>query len=208
MKFKRIHLIALCAFGLPGLALSLPAAAGCYAGGTEAPRPQSQRTAPAAPQWVRTAFRPVADDDDDRASIVGLWKFEMISQNTATYTNPMPDGSLIDFGTAAWHSDGTELMNSGIRNPADGDFCQGVWDRAGRSTYVLNHYALAYSNGTYTGPVNIRERVTVDASGRHFSGWFTLVAYLASVTAGHEFDQNAPLVTITGTITATRVTTN
>ena len=207
MKFKRVHLIALCTFGLPGLALSIPANAGCYAGAPDAPRPQPQRAAPGVPQWVRTGFLPVAEEDSDHA-IVGLWKIEMMSQNTASHTNPMPDGTLIDFGTAAWHSDGTELMNSGIRNPADGDFCQGVWDRVGHSTFILNHYALAYSAGAYTGPVNIRERVTVDASGRHFSGWFTLVAYLASVTAGHEFDQGTPLVTITGTITGTRITAN
>src|SRR5689334_7273581 len=38
-------------------------------------------------------------DQDEHASIVGLWKFEMLSKSTSTNTNPMPDGTLIDFGT-------------------------------------------------------------------------------------------------------------
>jgi hypothetical protein len=139
-------------------------------------------------------------------AIVGLWKFEMISKSTPTHTNPMPDGTLIDFGTAAWHGDGTEFQTSGIRHPSDGDVCQGVWQQVGESTFALNHYALAWTNGTYTGPVNIRARVTVDPTGRRYSGQFVTVVYLASATAGHEFDENTVLATITGTFTATRVT--
>jgi hypothetical protein len=164
------------------------------------------------PGFITAVYHPSSNDgwltpvSDENAAIVGLWKFEMLAKSTATHTNPMPDGVLIDFGTAAWHSDGTELMNSGARNPADGDFCQGVWAKLSASTFVLNHIALAWTNGTYTGPVRIRERVTVDASGRHFSGAFRVVQYLATVTPGHEFDQNTALVTITGTITGTRIT--
>jgi hypothetical protein len=76
------------------------------------------------------------------------------------------------------------------------------------STFILNHYALAWTNGTYTGPANITERVTVDRKGRNFSGTFKLVQYLATVTPGHEFDQSTALVSITGTITGIRVTAN
>lgn len=151
------------------------------------------------------AFLRVSDRDSGR-TIVGLWKFEMISKSTATHKNPMPDGTLIDFGTAAWHADGTEIQMSGIRNPSDGDVCQGVWQRVGDSTFVLNHYALAWTNGTYTGPVNIRAEVTVDRSGNRYSGMFATVVYLASTVKGHEFDQNTVLASITGTFTATRVT--
>ena len=97
---------------------------------------------------------------------------------------------------------------SGIRNPSDGDVCQGVWQRVGYRTFVLNHYALAWTNGTYTGPVNIRARVTVDPSGSHYSGMFVTAVYLATPTQGHEFDQSTVLATITGTFTATRVTLN
>ena len=130
----------------------------------------------------------------------------MIAQSTPTHTNPMPDGTLIDFGTAAWHADGTEFQTSGIRNPADGDVCQGVWQQVDDATFVLNHYALAWTNGTYTGPANIRARVTVDSTGNHYSGVFATVVYLATPVAGHEFDQNTVLASITGTFKATRVT--
>ncbi len=168
---------------------------------------------PSAPGLMAAVYRPdglpaggFIQVHDRDPSIIGLWKFEMLSKSTRANTNPMPDGTLIDFGTAAWHGDGTELMNSGIRNPADNDICQGAWEQAGPSTFVLNHFALAWTSGSYTGPVNIRERVTVDPSGRHFLGSFTIVAYLASVTQGHEFDQTQTLVSITGSVTGTRVT--
>ena len=147
-------------------------------------------------------------DDRSDAAIVGLWKFEMIAKSTPQHTNPMPDGTLIDFGTAVWHADGTELQTSGIRNPSDGDICQGVWTRIGPSTFLLNHYALAWTNGTYTGPVNIRAIVKVDANGDRYSGGFQTDVYLASVAVGHEFDETTKLVTITGSFTETRVTIN
>jgi hypothetical protein len=145
-------------------------------------------------------------DSDERPAIVGLWKFEMLSKSTPKNTNPMPDGTLIDFGTAAWHADGTEFQTSGMRNPSDGDVCQGVWEQVDDSTFVLNHIALAWTDGTYTGPANIRARVTVDGTGNRYSGHFVTVVHLATATPGHEFDEATVLATITGTFTATRVT--
>lgn len=144
------------------------------------------------------------DKSDDNAAIVGLWEFEQISMSTPTNTNPMPDGTLIDFGTAAWHGDGTELMNSGARNPADGDFCQGVWTKVGKNTFALRHIALGWSNGTYLGPAIIDELVTVDQSGNAFSGTFQITQYLATATQGHEFDETTVLVNITGNMTGVR----
>jgi len=81
-----------------------------------------------------------------------------------------------------------------------------VWQRVGDGTFVLNHYALAWTNGTYTGPVNIRARVTIDPSGNQYSGVFVTVVYLATPVAGHEFDQSTVLASITGTFAAKRVT--
>lgn len=137
--------------------------------------------------------------------IVGLWKFEMLAKSTPTNKNPMPDGALVDFGTQAWHADGTELLNSGSRNPADGNFCQGVWEQIGAATFKLNHLPLAWAGGAYIGPVKLTAVVTVDRSGNRFSGLFSQTLYQASPTPGHEFDQSTPVVTITGTITATRI---
>ena len=199
--------LALIALGGSGLAQA------CAAPGPAAPAAPRTTTLPGLfPAVYRPdaaapgGFISVHDEGDFRTSIVGLWKFEMLAKSTRTNTNPMPDGVVIDFGTTAWHSDGTELMNSGIRNPADNDICQGTWEQVGPSTFALNHFALAWTGGSYTGPVNIRERVTVDPSGRRFTGTFTIVAYLATVTAGHEFDLTTPLASITGTLTGSRIT--
>jgi len=139
-------------------------------------------------------------------AIVGLWKFEMLAKSTPINKNPMPDGALVDFGTQAWHSDGTELLNSGIRNPADGDFCQGVWEEVGPSTFKLNHMPLAWMGGAYLGPVQLHMTVTVDSSGNRFWGVFSETVYQASPTPGQEFDESVAVVTITGTITGSRVT--
>jgi hypothetical protein len=164
--------------------------------------PEAPGAAPA--RLTPAVFLQTADEED--AAIVGLWKFEMLSKSTALNKNPMPDGTLLDFGTTAWHSDGTELLNSGGRNPTDGDFCQGVWAQLGPSTFKLTHMPLAWAGGSYLGPAKIQMVVTVDSTHAHFNGWFVLTQYSASPTQGHEFDESVPLVTLTGTISATRLT--
>jgi len=41
-----------------------------------------------------------------------------------TVHNPsIPDGAQLDFGYTQWHSDGTELMNSGGHAANTGNFC-------------------------------------------------------------------------------------
>jgi hypothetical protein len=139
------------------------------------------------------AFLHISDRDEP---IVGLWKFKMIAKNN----KGIPDGAEIDFGYAAWHSDGTELMNSGSRPPMTGDFCQGVWERVDERTFKLNHFALAWdSTGTvFVGPANILEQVVVDESRRHFSGVFSLTQYST--------DEKTVLAHVVGVITADRVT--
>lgn len=204
MGKSRITFAALLMAGAAALGLSGTSHAGCAPGKWSDAR-QAAPTPGTAMSIAAGHFIQVSDRESAR-TIVGLWKFEMISKSTAKHTNPMPDGTLIDFGTAAWHADGTEIQMSGIRNPSDGDVCQGVWQRIGNGTFVLNHYALAWTNGTYTGPVNIRARVTVNPSGNRYSGVFVTIVYLASSVQGHEFDQTTVLATITGTFTATRVT--
>jgi hypothetical protein len=138
------------------------------------------------------------DDDDghheeDRdASIVGLWKFSFVALGNSQNPFPFdpPDGATLDAGYAQWHSDRTEIMNSG-RDPATGSFCLGVWKRIGKSQYKLNHIALSWdatgqscspsqqpgATGCFQGPVNIREVVTVDPSGNHYEGVVTLDQY-------------------------------
>ena len=74
-----------------------------------------------------------SDRDSNQPAIVGLWKF--------AFTATTPFSGPFDAGYVQWHSDGTELMNSG-RAPTTGSFCMGVWKQTGRSTYKLNHFAF------------------------------------------------------------------
>jgi hypothetical protein len=137
-------------------------------------------TAPVQPQLrpgqTETKFRSglllvsnhYSGPEGDNASIVGLWKIKFL----------LADGSVFDDGYATWHSDGTELMNSG-RAPMTGSFCMGAWKQTNDDTYRLNHFALSWdpSGTTFVGPANIRETITVDPSGKTYKGRFTLNQY-------------------------------
>jgi hypothetical protein len=116
----------------------------------------------------------------------------------------IPD-TVIDNALIVWHSDKTEIMNSG-RPPQDGDFCLGVWERAGGSRYRVNHFAWGGNEfpntssngiGAPAGPTHIVEEVTLSPDGNHYSGTFTLDAYDTSGNISPSF---------TGEITGTRVT--
>lgn len=161
---------------------------------------QQQQSGQGQARFISTAFLPVWDQDADDASVVGLWKFAFVAKGNTGPTAP-PDGAPIDAGYVTWHSDGTELMNSG-RPPISGDFCMGVWKQIGPSTFKLNHFALAWdSTGTvFVGPANIRETVTVSPSRNSYSGTFTLIQYAT--------DETTVLANIKGTVTATRITVN
>jgi hypothetical protein len=119
---------------------------------------------------MQAAYRPArfvlaSDKDPAGASIVGLW--------AVTFT---VGGTMVDWGYAQWHSDGTEIMNSGGRAPATQNFCLGVWEKTGNSSYKLNHVALSYdaATGALNGIVSVREWVTVDHTGNNYQGNFTI----------------------------------
>jgi hypothetical protein len=141
--------------------------------------------------------------DHDQDSIVGMWKATFTAQG-----NPgqlPPDGAVIDSAFVQWHSDGTEIMNSG-RPAQDGNICLGVWERTGRSRYKLNHFALGNDTsnaptgiGNPAGPARILEDVTLSRDGNHYAGTFVLDAY---DPAGNH------VAHIVGQITATRITVN
>jgi len=155
----RSSFFALAAVGSLGLAA--PAAwAGC--GDTTAVAPAAWDQAPAHagdPRLIKTAVTGGAQ------SIVGLWDVKF-------YVG----GNLFDFGYAAWHDDGTEIMNSGGRSPASENFCLGVWRQTGAFQYHLNHYALSYdpATGVLNAKVTIKEDVTLGPGAQTFSGPFTL----------------------------------
>lgn len=125
-------------------------------------------THPVAASADQTAGSLFHQADYDQHSIVGLWSFTMT-----------PTAGPGDFGFQQWHSDGTELMNSGGRSPASENFCMGVWRPVGANRYHLNHVALSYDPGTgqLNARVNIKEDVSLDPSGNNYSGTFTLDVY-------------------------------
>ena len=149
----------------------------------------------AVPAVYRPGASPAASaaptaDTTDNETIVGLWEFRI-------------EGAPSDFGTQAWHADGTELMFSAGRNPAQGDVCQGVWRRIGPRTYSLNHIAMGWDPGFFGVRVHIHAVVTVDRGGNTYSGTYTANAYF--VTPAAPFDESAPIGGGSGTITGTRV---
>jgi hypothetical protein len=139
----------------------------------------------------------VADRDDSVDRIVGFWKTTFVSKGSPG----IPDGTVIDAGLVQWHSDGTEILNSGSRPPASSNFCLGIWKKTGRSHYTLNHFGLSWDTSTDSplGPAQIREEIELDHGGDSYSGTFTIDQYDVS---GHL------LVHIEGTVTATRITVN
>ena len=131
-----------------------------------------------------------------------MWKFTLTAQGNTGPGAP-PDGVPLDIGFTQWHSDGTEIINSG-RPPQDGSICLGVWEKTGKSRYTFNHFATGYDTanapsgiGNPTGPTHIVGDVMVSRDGKHYAGTFTLDAYDTS---------NTLIAHIVGVITATRIT--
>ncbi|HEY2395690.1 MAG TPA: hypothetical protein VGH81_06910 [Rudaea sp.] len=129
-----------------------------------------------------------------RGSITGMWRFAWTA----------PDGSPIDWVFRAWHTDGTEITNSGGRPAKNGSFCLGVWEQHG-GAYNLNHWAIAWGlppdfsdDSDLSGLVNIHETVSVDRSGNSMSGTVSLDFYAQDGTfMGHIVD---------GTVAGVRIT--
>jgi hypothetical protein len=199
MKATMKNINAMIGIGMLGACLAPQAYAGCSSLDLPSvPHAAPQTPAPAPPRagFVRVDYRSFANDfwGQDDAAIVGLWKIRFISKGTAG----VPDGTVLDDGYATWHSDGTELMNSS-RAPMTSNFCMGAWKQIGRSTFKLNHFALSWdpTGSTFIGPTNIRETVTVDASGNSYHGSFTITQY----------DVDGTTVTggASGTVTANRI---
>lgn len=207
-------------FVMAGSVFALTARADCgpYTGSGQRPMfAPSRRPVLRSAAYKQAAFTAAESDDDHDvdhgASIVGLWKFSFVSLGNSGNPFPLnpPDGTVLDAGYVQWHSDGTEIMNSG-RDPATGSFCLGVWKRTGRSKYKLNHFALSWdatgqscspsqqpgATGCFQGPTNIREEVTVDPAANHYAGTVTIDQYDPS---GQQL-----LFELKGTVSGDRIT--
>jgi hypothetical protein len=104
------------------------------------------KAAPAAKQppshFLQATYQParfvLVDNSPPGAAIVGLW-------HVVFTQDPQYGGKLSDDAYVEWHSDGTEIMNSGTHG--SGAFCMGVWAKTGDSTYTLKLYAQAFCAG-------------------------------------------------------------
>jgi hypothetical protein len=132
------------------------------------------------------------DEESDEQSLVGLWEFKWT-------------GFSVDWGTQAFHADGTEIMFSGGQNPETGDVCQGVWRKVGPHTYTLNHIAMGwFAPGAGFGVrVHIHATIKLDASGNSFTGHYRAAVY--TVSPADPFDESAPGPSGTGSMSGTRV---
>jgi hypothetical protein len=138
--------------------------------------------------------------DEPVASVVGMWHVTFTAKGNGS---ALPDGTPIDNAIAVWHSDRTEIMNSG-RPAQDGDFCLGVWEELGRCQFKVSHWAWMGNDttnpggiGKPAGPTHIVEEVTVSDDGKKFSGTFTLDAYDTSFKLAQH---------IAGVLEGTRIT--
>jgi hypothetical protein len=152
------------------LAIAAPAWAGC--GDVASKTPAKFDTGKAGDaQLIR-----VSNEQGNGPSIAGLWNVTFYQGNTST---------VFDYGYAAWHSDGTEIMNSATRTPSSENFCMGVWTQTGPLSFRLIHYALSYDPAAVTtqnpaglaAKVAITENVTLNGQGNAFAGSYSMVIY-------------------------------
>jgi hypothetical protein len=144
---------------------------------------------------------------DDAASlsstgaIVGLWAFKYTSRGNEA-TLGIPDGAPIDGGNTIFFADGNEVTYSGVRDPATGAVCLGVWKQTGEYSYELNHIGLSWDPTTHkpAGPAFIKQHITLAKDGKSYIGLFTINQL--------QPDGKTPALPaeIKGTIAATRVT--
>ena len=126
---------------------------------------------PEQARLISAALEPGPGHELISEDIVGLWHVKYVSEGS----QGIPDGTVIDAGYEQWHSDGTEILNSGGHAPITSNFCLGVWEKVEQSRYKLNHLAIAWNatGDQLIGPATIHEEVTVDPDHDHFSGTFT-----------------------------------
>jgi hypothetical protein len=208
MKISKQSLLTALVLSAAGFLTANSAYAGC---GDTLPmlKPNAWNLSTQAYPTLRSAsYRPAAEGQfllagyfPDEGGIVGMWRFQLVS----------PVAGVVDYGYAQWHSDGTEIQNSGVHAPDTSNFCLGVWQQVGPNKYQLNHFPLAWTGTTGGGGTNlpaaaIQLTETVKLTDNdHMTGTFTLTAYSWDGSDGFNVGSmlGSPLK---GTVTATRVT--
>jgi hypothetical protein len=155
---------------------------------------------------LRAGYQLGPGDPFSSPVIVGMWHVKFTATEVSNGV-PFGPGTEFDAGYQQWHSDGTEMLNSGGRPPSTSSFCMGVWSQTGLRTFKLNHFAISWApNGDRTGPTSIVEEVTVSPNGKTFSGQFTITDYLE--TDGSSGSSLSKQDVITGPISGTRIDVN
>jgi hypothetical protein len=209
MKISMRPVLGALLLSLAGFSLATSAQAGCDAVPSLL-KPNAWNPAQASPTLRSADYRPGAEgrflltgDEggwSDEMGIVGMWRFQLVT--------PGPNGDVVvDDGYAQWHSDGTEIQNSGLHSPITSNFCLGVWKQVGPRQYKLNHFPLAW-DAQGANPANaIQLTETVGLTDRdHMVGRFTLKVYVWTTPDSLNVAPGGPVATVTGTVTATRVT--
>ncbi len=203
LKNARKHAGKLSMLGVVLLtALSIPSArAGCgdpagFVGPFGFP---DRNLAPAARQKESLAAAYYGQQGNQTPSIVGMWKFQVVSTGNVSHNPSIPDGAAIDSGYSQWHADGTEFSVSAPHSPASGNICMGVWENTAPFVYQLNHFALTFNSlsGAWTGTIEIHQTVTVRPGGTMYTGTYIIDAY--DVLGAH-------LDHVSGQVNATRIT--
>src|SRR5208282_3602803 len=141
MKISKRPLLAALVLSVGGFSIANSAQAGCgFAPPLLKPSAWNSSTQ-TSPTLLSAVYRPGAEGRflltggvPDEAGIVGMWQFQLLA----------PNGAVVDDGYAQWHSDGTEIQNTGMHAPITSNFCLGVWKQVGFRTYQLNHFPLAW----------------------------------------------------------------
>lgn len=124
-------------------------------------------------------------EDNSQRGIVGLWHVYY----TDSTGNPFYEAYDM------WHADGNEWETS-FGDPRQGNYCLGVWKKAGSRTVQLSHFGWLYNaDGTPAGYFTLAETDTVSRKGDSYTGTFDFKQY----DANGNF-----LVEVTGTQAATR----
>ncbi len=193
IMFKTAVTVAL-AMILVGMGLVSRANAQCGGSDSFKVRGVQQQLWEGRPLIGAASFLLAANHQGPNNGIVGFWKVKFVAEGNA---GGPPDGTVIDNGFAQWHSDGTEIMNSS-KPPVTSNFCLGVWQKSGPSSYQLNHFALGFDGSSnFVGPVQIQESVTLNRKADQYSGTFTIDQY---------DPMGNPQGHVAGNVTATRVT--
>ena len=151
-------------------------------------------------------------DSGDGQPIVGMWHFRFVSDGISSgIPGGVPKGAPVDAGYAVWHSDGTEITNSGARAPNTSNFCMGTWAKVGPRQYQLNHFGISWDPakgsldsagnpaGELIGPGHIRVLVTVSPDRQSYSGNFWI----------DQYDESGNVIAhLEGTATGTRINVN